>query len=790
MAARAKELKEEGNRMFQRKEYSNAMDQYELALKLTPSDHPDRAIFHSNRAACLMQMEPLQYDAAIQECNLALRARPGFLRALLRRARAFEATGNYELALKDLDILLQSDVSHPDAIEMSRRIQERIKGDDDQDQDDEDPQFNQAVPHTPELPDDVKKCTEMYFNGGKESPSISISGGNSGSAVQYHKENGYAPAVAVEPFLQKLKPQSDPFSHPRELQPIQDAPSCESSLPIHQCEAFANTSFSHHVNDSKPTSDPHAAESLKTVIHQDKFHIFQSGNDKIPNVIDEVSNMRPVKLVFDHDIRLGEIPVDCKFNDLRKLVKEKFPSSKSILIKYKDAEGDLVTITSTRDLRHAEAAAAVDLTSRRLSIANVNALSQGHHNESAIGLPVVTSMLDQLRLHVMEVPEEQEPHDKDDISPEKVQSTASKEHAEKSGFQGDSGLFDSDPKAKGKCEVDRWLLDFAQLFKSHLGIDPNGHIDLHEKGMELCAEALEGIATTEEAQKLLADAASRFQDMTALGLLNWGNVFMCAARKQLPEDSSEDGQWDFCDRLQVAFDWAQSQYALAEEKFKESLRVKPDFCDAMLSLGQMDFENAKLHWSLAIAKQIDLTNWDSAKMLSLFHRAEETLQRAAEALKNQECLSKGPVEFDVQVSNVSKSVSRTDANHRQSTVEQDLALKSQVYLFWGNILYEHSQVVFRLGLPSWKGLLNEALEKFEAAGASSVDISTAAENHLSNSTVFLDAMGGNVQEVGSEHGNNNVVDKKITTLKNTDQDCSQDNATGDQEIGSDFYVAD
>lgn len=50
----AHELKKEGNKRFQEKDYVGALQQYGIALKLTPKLHPDRAVFHSNRAACLM----------------------------------------------------------------------------------------------------------------------------------------------------------------------------------------------------------------------------------------------------------------------------------------------------------------------------------------------------------------------------------------------------------------------------------------------------------------------------------------------------------------------------------------------------------------------------------------------------------------------------------------------------------------------------------------------------------------------------------------------------------------
>lgn len=108
---RAHELKEEGNKKFQAKEYVSALEQYDNALKLIPKTHPDRAVFHSNKAACLMQMKPIDYETVIAECSMALQVQPQFVRALLRRARAFEAIGKYEMAMQDVQELLGADRS-------------------------------------------------------------------------------------------------------------------------------------------------------------------------------------------------------------------------------------------------------------------------------------------------------------------------------------------------------------------------------------------------------------------------------------------------------------------------------------------------------------------------------------------------------------------------------------------------------------------------------------------------------------------------------------------------------
>ena len=119
---RAHELKEEGNKKFQNKDYVAALQHYDNALKLIPKTHPDRAVFHSNRAACLMQMKPIDYDTVIAECTMALQVQPRFVRALLRRARALEAIGKYEMAMQDVQLLLGAEPNHKDALEIARRL--------------------------------------------------------------------------------------------------------------------------------------------------------------------------------------------------------------------------------------------------------------------------------------------------------------------------------------------------------------------------------------------------------------------------------------------------------------------------------------------------------------------------------------------------------------------------------------------------------------------------------------------------------------------------------------------
>ena len=49
-----------------------------------------QAVFHSNRAACYMHQR--DWDAAIADCTTALTKSPNYVKALMRRAQALEAS--------------------------------------------------------------------------------------------------------------------------------------------------------------------------------------------------------------------------------------------------------------------------------------------------------------------------------------------------------------------------------------------------------------------------------------------------------------------------------------------------------------------------------------------------------------------------------------------------------------------------------------------------------------------------------------------------------------------------
>ncbi|KAK4439384.1 protein CLMP1 [Sesamum alatum] len=673
---RAHEIKEEGNSRFQAKDYVGALQQYEDALKLIPNVHPDRAVFHSNKAACLMQMKPIDYDAVISECTFALQVQPQFVRALLRRARAFEAIGKYELAMQDVQSMLIADPNHHDALEIAGRLR-------------------MALGPRQETQQDLQSRPSPAALGASAVRGVPVAGlGPSLPARPVPKKPVSSVAAATVPSnkSEKLYP----------IPPVDNDPGKKKQLPKGVLKS------------SNGSSVLLCEQAAHTTIR-----------------------WRPLKLVYDHDIRLAQMPVNCSLRVLREVVGKRFPMSKAVLIKYKDNDGDLVTITSTRELRMAESC-----------VDNLIQNDTDADKGDSIGM---------LKLHIVEVSPGHEPpllEDEEDTSlvseTVKGDENVSQHSLSESAVEAVHSKIDNTEKVAQKektgrqedadckeVEMDDWLFEFAQLFRTHVGVDPDGHIDLHELGMELCSEALEETVTSDQAQNLFNKAALKFQEVAALAFFNWANVHMCEARKRIPIDGSP-----------AAYDWVREKYSRAKEKYEKAILIKPDFYEGLLALGQQQFEMAKLHWLFELSKKEDLSKWDPTETILLFDSAEEKLKAAtgiwekleeqrANELKDPTTIKKdellklrkkqgGGAEGDSSGMGGQGDISPEEA------AEQAAVMRSQIHLFWGNMLFERSQLESKLGLPGWKKNLDVAVERFRLAGASETDISTVLSNHCSN----------------------------------------------------------
>ncbi|RRT55604.1 hypothetical protein B296_00039698 [Ensete ventricosum] len=590
----AHDMKEEGNKLFKKRDYEGALLKYENAIKLLPKNHIDTAHLHSNTATCYMQMEPKQYHRAIRECNQALEASPKYIKALLKRARCFEALSRLDLACKDVDAILSLEPNNITALDISER---------------------------------VKKVMEKK-----------------GFMLDDNEDLSLTEVVAVKEKLKKKKKKKKKMKKKKS----------------------------------------HKAEE-KVIIEEKHIDVKEQP-------------MWVVKLVFAEDIRWAQIPANCSMLRLRETVGRKFPSLKAILIKYRDREGDMVTIT----------------TSEELTWARQSAEPQGS-----------------VRLYLTEVSPECEPwfEDAESNSSSTMQGRNHNVDAEYQNIM-------NDEEKSSPAYVDDWIIQFAHLFKNHLGFSSDSYLNLHELGMKLSSEAIEDTITSEEAQDIFELAEGNFQVMAALALFNWGNIHLSRARKELylSEDASKES---ILEKMEDAYEWAQDEYIKAGKRYQDALKIKPDFYEGFLALGLQQFERAKLSWCHVIGSKVDLEAWPSEKLTELFNNAEDNMEKGTkmwEKMEEQRIKELSELKDDKSLLEKMGLDGCFKDLSVDETAEQATNMSSRINRIWGTILYERSVVEFKLGIPIWKEFLAAAVEKFKLAGVSPVNIAVITENHCANRT--------------------------------------------------------
>ncbi|XP_041022708.1 protein PHOX1-like [Juglans microcarpa x Juglans regia] len=627
----SQELKEEGNKLFQKRDHEGAMLKYEKALKLLPRNHIDVAHLHCNMAVCYMQLGLGEYPRAINECNLALEVSPRYSKALLKRARCYEALNRLDLALRDVNTVLSMEPNNITALEILERLR--------------------------------KTMSEKGIT--VDEKVIGLANVELPGAAKLRK--------VVKEKLRKKK------SRKGELK-AEDKVVVEEKISA--------------VKDK---------EMITKMVGEEKMSSKTVRKEK------EVT--KSVKLVFGEDIRAAQLPVNCSMKLVRDIVQDRFPGLTGVLVKYRDQEGDLVTITTTDELRLAE--------------------SSGDSQGS-------------LRLYVAEVSPDQEPLYEGMNNEEKVHKDD-----RKSGNVVENGDVGKDKEVeRGLTSIEDWIFQFARLFKNHVGFDSDSYLDLHELGMKLYSEAMEDTVTTDDAQELFEIAADKFQEMAALALFNWGNVHLSRARKRvlISEESSREC---VLEQIKAAYEWAHKEYVKAEKRYEEALKIKPDFYEGYLALGQQQFEQAKLCWYYAVGRKTEVETEPSSEVLQLYNKAEDSMEKGMlmwEEMEEQRLngLSKWEKYKEslekMGLNGLFKDISAEEA------AEQAANMTSQIYLLWGTLLYERSIVEYKLVLPTWEECLEVAVEKFELAGASPTDIAVMIKNHCSNNTA-LEGLGFKIDEI-------------------------------------------
>ena len=95
--------------------------EYTAAIECIPSGHPFSVALLNNRAVCYLKANI--YKPCIADCTSVLSISPDYVKATLRRAQAYEATEQLELALNDFKTVVAIDATQRMAFEGVQRMQ-------------------------------------------------------------------------------------------------------------------------------------------------------------------------------------------------------------------------------------------------------------------------------------------------------------------------------------------------------------------------------------------------------------------------------------------------------------------------------------------------------------------------------------------------------------------------------------------------------------------------------------------------------------------------------------------
>lgn len=439
------------------------------------------------------------------------------------------------------------------------------------------------------------------------------------------------------------------------------------------------------------------------------------------------------KIQLDDETRSMHMTGQVTYAELQHAVKEKFPGSGPLILKYLDKEGDLVTITDRNDLQ----------------VALKEVVEQADRLQAQHGGPKLPNMVPPVRIHATRAKSQADvPTPPAEEESQFQQITAARKYIAEQALKQQVKKEEQAPEQpQEQYAVDQWILDFANLFREQTGIDPDKHLDLQTLGWDKCTAAMEEAISSEKAEPIFQGAADKFQEVAATGMLQWGNVFLSIARKLLDEAAIKGSFSEHQTRIESEFDKATAKY-------KEALSIKADFYDGEMQLGQVDFERAKLTAGF-IPQPVRINPTDEEgksrtpeKMTELVQEAHQAhTKKALNGLKS-EAVEKSKPLFQSAVQHYEAAIQLLPEDERSKPIkqqvagdppnpEEDINFYAQSLVLIGNLLYEQSQITAAVGQDGWKDMVEKAAKLFKQAGCVQSDIKAALTSHIKHDEIDI-----------------------------------------------------
>ncbi|KAL0340461.1 UNVERIFIED_CONTAM: protein PHOX1 [Sesamum radiatum] len=281
----SQELKDEGNRLFQKRDYEGAMLKYEKAIKLLPSNHIDVSYLRSNMAACHMQLGISEYPRAIHECNLALEVTPKYKRV----KKTIERQGSRENEIP-MDLVPLPEYLEPPPLPQPKVPKEKAR--------------KKKSNNVEEKRVDGKAEESKDEKGRDDKESKDEKGRDERRDEKKRDEK--------ERKDEKKRDEKD-----RKGEKRRDEKESKDEKGSAEKEVKRKTGGKPDLHVvMRKTEDE--VEEKKT---EDKLVVEE---EKLSNSTEEEPK-RTVKLVFGEDIRWAKIPLNCNFMKLREIISDRFP---------------------------------------------------------------------------------------------------------------------------------------------------------------------------------------------------------------------------------------------------------------------------------------------------------------------------------------------------------------------------------------------------------------------------------------------------------------------------------
>jgi len=114
------QAKEEGNDLFKKGKYPEAVERYTEAIKRDPNNH----VLYTNRATAYTKLKA--YSEALKDCDKCIEMQPNFIKAYLKKGQVYAATQQYQKCFEVYAKALEHDPNNVEVLEEMKKIDQKI----------------------------------------------------------------------------------------------------------------------------------------------------------------------------------------------------------------------------------------------------------------------------------------------------------------------------------------------------------------------------------------------------------------------------------------------------------------------------------------------------------------------------------------------------------------------------------------------------------------------------------------------------------------------------------------